>query len=76
VGEKIEGHKTSSEGVDKETNPYSNQHKERSSVHFGDSANGNGKQRDNSGSFGTRNKGPILYISILLKRRRILENQI
>ena len=38
LGAKTQGHKVCSEGLDKETSPQSNQHKKRSSAHFGELA--------------------------------------
>jgi len=62
--------------MDKETSPYSNQPKKRSSVDSTVLANIYGKQRYHSRFVGKRNKIATLHIPILLNGRRILETQI
>jgi hypothetical protein len=76
MGAKVESYKTSSEGLDKETNPYSYRTKKRSSAVIADPANRYGKQRYHSRVVGKRNKSAMINISIFLKGRRILETQI
>jgi hypothetical protein len=73
LGAKYESHKTSIEGLDKETSPYPHRSKKRSNSVTVNPANSYGTQRNYNRAAGKRNKSATNHISIFSKGGRILE---